>query len=200
MLRISGPSPRPSAHTAFTLIELVVVVVIIAIAAAAIAPRMTRNDGRRAEASAIAVREVVSAAAARAELTGARVALAYDAKSRLLRLSEFRWIGTPAAWDTRGQWVEDSLVPPATLEDAEFSTVRADGFEADPSSWTVEFAPGSRRPFLSVVVTQEKSSRAWRIELPSGSMRAEMTDAGVAVSSQNSAVDLDASGRQEEPW
>ncbi len=54
-------------HAGFTLIELVVVIVVIAIAAAAIAPRMTRDDSRKAEASASAVREVLSAAATRAE-------------------------------------------------------------------------------------------------------------------------------------
>lgn len=185
---------------AFTLIELVVVIVIIAIAATALAPRMLRDDARRAEASATAVREVVSAAATRAELTGGRVALAYDSKSRQLRVMEFRWSGAPTDWEAGGRWVEDMLVPPATLEDADFSSVRADSFAADPSSWTVEFAPGSRRPALSVVVTQAKSSRAWRVNLPAGSMRAEMFAAGTPGAGADTSIDLDAAGRQEEPW
>jgi len=174
--------------------------VIIAVAAAAIAPRITRNDGRRAEAAATAVREVFSAAATRAELTGSRVALTYDPATRSIRVMEFRWAGAPTDWDAGGRWVEDSLVPPAMLEDAELTSVRADSFTVDPSRWTVEFAPGARRPAVSVVVAQPNSDRAWRIVLPAGSMRAEMTAANAPGTGVASFVDLDAEGREEDPW
>ncbi len=203
-MRREHPHPaqrrRADQRRAFTLIELIVVIIIIAIAAGAVVPRLVRDDGRRAEASAVAVREVLSAAATRAELTGARVALNYDSKTRLLRVMEFRWAGSPTDWDAGGTWQEDTLVPPASLQDADFSSVRTDAFAADPSSWTIEFAPGSRRPNVSVVVAEVRSSRAWRIDLPGGSMRAGLSAAGSAAGSAETAVDLDASGRQEEPW
>lgn len=176
------------------------VIVIIAIAAAAIAPRFSRDDSRRAETSALAVREVFSAAAARAELTGSRVALVYDPAARALKLMEYRWSGAAADWTAPGRWTEDGLVPPATLDGAEFTSVRADAFEADPASWTVEFAPGARRPSITAVVTQTGGGRAWRIDLPGGSMRAEISDAASPSPSSAAAADLDATGRQEDPW
>lgn len=199
----AGPTALRVAARAFTLIELIVVIVIIAIAATAVVPRLIRDDSRRAEASAAAVREVLSSAATRAELTGRRVALTYSASSRELRVLEFRWAGSPTDWTAGGTWLPDELVPPATLVDSQIASIRADAFSADPRNWTVEFAPGSRRPSLSVVVAQDKSTRAWRIDLPSGSMRADLSSSdasGTGPAAPTSVVDLDAAGRQEEPW
>ncbi len=173
---------------------------IIAIAAAAIAPRIARDDGRRAEASARAVREVLSAAATRAELTGSRVALTFDAEARALRVMEFRWASEPTDWDAGARWAEDTLIPAAVLDDAELASVRADAAPIDPDRWTVEFGHGTRRPGLDLVVRQVNADRAWRIALPAGSLRAEIAPAGTSAPPTMPVVDLDAEGREDDPW
>lgn len=184
---------------AFTLIELVVVIVIIGIAASAVVPRLVRDDSKRAEASARAVRDVVSSAATRTELTGRRVALTYDARSHAVKVMEFRWAGLPTDWEAGGVWQEDMLIPPASLEDAEITAVRADAFSADPRSWTIEFAPGTRRPALSILVAQPNTPRSWRVDLASGSMRAEVSRSD-APGAGESVIDLDRTGASETAW
>jgi prepilin-type N-terminal cleavage/methylation domain-containing protein len=195
---MTAPARQPRTR-AFTLIELVVVIVILGIAAAAIAPRFVGGTARSAEVSALAVRDVISAVATRSVLTGRLVAVAYDSSRGIAEAQTWLTTGAPNDWTAPAQWAPDPLTPPAGLNEAKVTSVRADGLTLDPSHWRVEFDPGVRRPALSVWIAQTGGKRAWRIDLAAGAMRAEI---GSSDRPENAAtvIDLDAAGRAEEAW
>lgn len=190
------PHPRPRA---FTLIELVVVIVILGIAAAAIAPRFVGGSARSAEVSALALRDVISAVATRSALTGRRVAVACDPSRGIVEAQTRRTSGAPDDWTAPAQWAPDPLTPPASLNDAKITSVRADGQTLDPSRWRVEFDPGARRPALSIGVAQVGGTRSWRIDLAAGAMRADIGPSD-RPDDATTTIDLDGAGRAEEAW
>lgn len=185
--------------SAFTLIELVVVIVILGIVAAAISPRFVGGTARSAEVSATSLRELISSVATRSVLTGRRVAVAFDAKTGVAEAQTWRTTGAPDNWAAPAEWTIDPLTPPAAMNDAKIVSVRADGLTLDASRWRVEFDPGVRRPSLSIVVAQADGPKSWRIDLPTGAMRA---DIGPSDRPENATtvIDLDDAGRAEEAW
>lgn len=186
----------------FTLIELVIVVVILAVIAAAAVPRFMSGQWRRAETSAVALREAVSTAATRATLYGRPAAIVFDEKEGVAQVLSF----TPAPgrdWDQPGQFAADPMSPRVELDDAELLRVSVDGVPIRPDRFRVDFTPGQRPPSVSMVVGQAGGTRAWRIDLESGSMRAAMTQTDRSDSARDpgaARVDLDAQGREEDPW
>jgi hypothetical protein len=130
------------------------------------------------------------------------VAIAYDDTSRSVRVMEYRWAGAATDWDAGAGWFVDPLVPPAVLDDAQITSVTVDTTTGNPRSWTIEFAPGEARPAVSIAVGREGSTRTWRIVMPSGAMRADMTDSvsGSGSVAGSASVDLDRTGRAEVAW
>ncbi len=188
---------------AFTLIELIVVIIILTVAASLIVPRLVATPGRGAERNALALAELLSAVGTRDALTSENLAIAFDPRKKTAALQTLRTRGQTLDWNARSEWAADSLVPAVTLDDAEILNVAADGITVDPSSWRIEFRPGTPRPAVRVVVAQKGASKAWRIDLPRGSMRAIVTP---TTRGNNEppldplTVDLDATGKEIQPW
>lgn len=185
---------------AFTLIELVVVIVILGVVGAAIVPRFFARSSRSAEVSATALRDLISAVATRSALSGQRVAIAYDATAGTAEALTWKNRARADDWSARPQWTADPLTPPAALMAVKVASVRVDAINLDPAQWRVDFDPGSRRPALSITVSQADGPRAWRIDLPSGAMRAEMSAADREGGVAGAVIDLDAAGQPEEAW
>jgi len=192
--------PRPRA---FTLIELIVVIVILTIAASFIVPRLVATPGRGAERNATALAELLSAVGTRDALTSETLAVAFDPRTKTASLQTLRTRDQSLEWTARAEWARDTLVPSVTLDDAEILNVAADGITVDPSSWRLEFRPGTPRPAVRIIVAQKSANNAWRIDLPRGSMRALITP----TTRNNSeppldplTVDLDATGKEIQPW
>lgn len=191
-------SPR-----AFTLIELIVVIVILTVAASLIVPRLASTPGRGAERNAIALAELLSAVGTRDALTSETLALAFEPRTKTASLQTLRARGQSLEWTVPAEWARDTLVPSVTLDDAEILNVSADGVTVDPLSWRLEFRPGTPRPAVRIVVAQKGAANAWRVDLPRGSMRAFITPTtrtNTEPPLDPLTVDLDATGKEIQPW
>jgi prepilin-type N-terminal cleavage/methylation domain-containing protein len=187
---------------AFTLIELIVVVVILAVVAGAVVPRFSSGAWRRAETTAVALREAVSTAATRAALYTQPAAIVVDSKERTAQVLSFV-PGAGRDWDRPGSFIADPLSPKVELDDVEILRATIDGVPVRAEQFRVDFRPGARPPSISIVVAQTGGTRAWRIDLESGSMRTSLTPSERADAARDpgaSTVDLDGLGREEEPW
>ncbi len=188
----AGCSPKRSApRRAFSIIELIVVMVILAVLAAATLPRLISMTGRQGRADAEAVAELLSIAGRRDDATSQRVALDYDRDRSTIRLLTRR--------GDRGDWLPDLFSPPVELNGSRVESVQSDGVELDAAHWRIEFPQVTRRPTVTIVLADDSGKGSWRISLASGSTRATMGAATAGVAADGS-VDLDAAGREEDPW
>jgi len=180
------------------MVELIVVVIILAVLAAAMAPRLAVFGGRRVRASAEAAAELLSVAARRDALTSQRVALDFDAEAGWLRLLTY---AAPAEGIGRGVWQEDVLAPRVELGDTELVRVLADSVELTPRQWRIEFPQGGRRPEVFMVLADPARREFWQVGLPTGLATAAARPGQVPQPSEGGvAIDLDATGKEDEPW
>ena len=184
---IGGRAARPG----FSIVEIIVVLVIMAVLAAAVVPRLAAMSGRQTRADAETVAELLSIAARRDELTSQRVALDYDADRSSLRLLTRR--------TDSGEWRQDPLAPDAQLNGSVVESVESEGVELDSRHFRIEFPQGSRRPSLSLVLTDDRKRESWRVSLSAGASRAALAPASSRVLPDGS-IDLDAAGKAEEAW
>lgn len=175
----------------FSIVEIIVVLVILSVLAAAVVPRLAAMSGRQARADAEAIVELLSIAARRDDLTSQRVALDFDAERASVRLLTRRADAT--------EWRQDPLAPDASLRGSFVESVESEGVDLDSRHWRIEFPQASRRPGLSLVVTDDRKQQSWRISLPSGATRAVMAPAS-SLAAPDGSIDLDAMGKAEEPW
>jgi type II secretory pathway pseudopilin PulG len=180
------------------LIEVIVVVVILAVLAAVIAPRIISPAGQQTRASALAIGELVSAAARRDTLTSQRIALDFDRdKQRLTLMTLVTSTGdTPTT-----EWREDRLIRHVDLiADTRLEEALADGVALDAKGWRVEFPQGGRRPALELVFSDPFNKEHWRVELPSGAFHAAVHQGQFSDGVTDQSIDLDATGGGTAPW
>lgn len=182
----------------FTLIELVVVVVILAIAAAVVTPRLLDRAPRTAQLSARSLTDLVSALGVRASLGGQRLALRYDSRDNRVVPESWRFRGSPGDFAIEGDWADDSILAPVTLEELEVRSLTVDGASLPPGSWRIESRNGAPAPAVSLTVGQPRGGPAWTIDLTPGSLRAHLRSAGAPAPAAGE--DLDARGLDKEPW
>jgi prepilin-type N-terminal cleavage/methylation domain-containing protein len=184
---------------AFTLIELVVALVLVAVLAGLIIPRLVSTGDRKSRAEAASVAELVSVAARRAALSTQRIALDFDSELGL-RVLALRARDPQSFAPGNVEWQPDVLAPPPSLSQVRVVSAISDGRALPAGRWRVEFAPGSRKPDLMVAL-EDDQGRAWTVVLPSEAQTAGLVsgsprDVGVLSTS----IDLDATGKADQPW
>jgi prepilin-type N-terminal cleavage/methylation domain-containing protein len=189
----------PGAARGFTMIELIVVSVLLVVLAAVIAPRLVGGDAREARLTAVAVRDLLSAAGEREALTSQNVILSFDAEEgdggRLSVLT-----AAPG-----GRPGPDALLPAISMGATEVERCEAAGVMLSPRRWQVPLREGEIRPAVALTLRHESGGR-WMISLPSEAMGATMLEAPLdaaaarPLSSGPAPIDLDAAGGGDEPW
>ncbi|GIW74378.1 MAG: hypothetical protein KatS3mg103_0900 [Phycisphaerales bacterium] len=173
----------------FTLAELLVTLVVVALVMGLAVPRVVTMGGRRLEAQAQAVADLLSSAAGRS---------AIGAEPLRLRVQEGlvavdrRWaeqIGQSERWT----WRADPFFPAVGLKGAAVLAVRSQGRAVAGPPWVV----GSLRSGveLELAADPDRSQRVV-VALPAGALRAVVL-AGQDAAAAPGRVDLDASGTGE---
>lgn len=191
-----------SIRPAFSMIELVVVVVILGVIAGAIVPRFFGNDMRAAENEVRAVKDFFDVVASRSALSSQGLAVSYDASQKKLELFGLRAKGNAGDFSAQRDFLPDLMTLPVRLTETKVSSMTAGGRTVDPSKGWVEFAAGTARPTVVMVMTFG-TAMAWRVELPGDESQALLTRTDVKDTGEPSmsrAVDLDNSGGTQTPW
>ena len=204
----------------FTFVEIIVVIVILTVVAGMVIPRLTSWKSREGEQSVQAVADMLTAAAKRDTYSTQRTMLEFgtgaggiEQGSSRFRLMVLR-VADVASFDPGGEvWVEDPLTPIASLESVSLRSATAGIMDLDPRRFQIEFpgAGGTQgRPGIAMLF-QDNADQLWLVRLPSTSTRAEVVPLGNASSGRSVnardlptgdpyAIDLDASGRRDDPW
>jgi hypothetical protein len=98
--------------------------------------------------------------------------------------------------------VEDKLALPVRLDLLTLGTASAGGQMLDGEAWRVSFSTLEARPAIALGLA-DRQGRAWAVWLASDADRAQIASLGGGVTAddlQPSPVDLDATGREEDPW
>lgn len=188
----------------FSMIELLVAIVILGILAAVIVPRMVVREDRRARQAAVAVRDLMSAAARRDVLSTGRVVLEFDSQSQTMRmLSEAIDVEARLARSAM-PLAPDPLAPAAELSPLRLGEATVDGRRIDgPSRWRWDLRAGMGRAEALVVLVDSRGNPAYTISLAPGATAAMLIpgDARSALASAWPApIDLDARGMRDQPW
>jgi hypothetical protein len=185
---------------AFTIIELITIVVIIGVLAGVTVPRLLDLSDRAVMGELRDVADVLSSAGVRESLSSTPVAIEYrDSTFRLLTL---RAPDELTPWSGYGQWVEDPLARPVRLDLLALGTASAGGQVLDREAWRVSLSTLEARPAIALGLA-DRSGRAWAVWLASDADRASIAELGVGVTAEDlqpGPIDLDASGREEDPW
>lgn len=212
-----GPSSRPAAR-AFTLVEIIVVLVLISILAGVIVPRLAGGSARRVEQEARAVQRLLSTFAEREALGPSTqgLALQFDASAGeggggrleffVRRVSPgAAAAGANAGVDPRPEFVRDTLVPVVELVDARLAAGLEDGRPLDARRWRISLSPGGPRPAIALVLAPASGvGPSWQVSLASdastATRRALPPGSTTPAADLPRSIDLDASGKGEEPW
>ncbi|MBX3357763.1 MAG: type II secretion system protein [Phycisphaeraceae bacterium] len=204
----SPKGARLAAARAFTLVELILVIVLISILASVVVPRLTGNDGRRAENEVRAIESLLAAAATRDAFTAEPRILAWDAPSGTLAMF-VRRVATGSV-DSEPAWLEDGLVPPVRLALTEIREATADGQRLDTGSFAVQFSQTEPRPSLALLIAprrqgaRDAAGDSWQIDLAPEAIEPIRTPVASSAprlsASPSRTVDLDATGQGGKPW
>ena len=185
---------------AFTIVELIVIVVILGVLAGVTVPRLLDLSDRAVAGELRDVADLLSSAGAREALSSAPVAIEY--RDQIFRLLTLRSPDELTPWSGYGQWVEDKLALPVRLDLLTLGTASAGGQMLDGEAWRVSFSTLEARPAIALGLA-DRQGRAWAVWLASDADRAQIASLGGGVTAddlQPSPVDLDATGREEDPW
>lgn len=193
---------RTRIHHGFSLIELVVAIVILGIMAAVVAPRMVMREDRRERQAAVAVRDLLSAAARREVMSTGRVVLDFDAGSQTLTLLSERVEDDARLPRSAMPLAPDPLVPAVTLEPLSLGEATARGLRIDGSSgWRLDLRSSTGRPDVVLLLVSARGTPAYTVALAPGATAALMMPGDArnqVVTAQ--AIDLDAAGLRDQPW
>jgi prepilin-type N-terminal cleavage/methylation domain-containing protein len=196
---------------AFTLLEVIVVVILLGVLAGVLLPRLGGNSSRAARLEAMALRDLLTVAAERDALSGSSVAIEYDAKDERFSLLTLREVSEKDGVTV--QWRADPLVVPVQLSVLRLISAETDVQPLDDrSGFILDLAgaglggggAGGIRPPLTMLLAQrdlrgDASGARWRIELPSDAGAALAMDAARPAHATR-VIDLDATGRSDDPW
>ena len=185
------------AHRAFTLAELVVVIVILAIAAVAVVPRLGGTARQEASNAVDRAAELVRLFAYREALGAQQVALWRDgADGRIHLIVKDR---DPENPDEPPDWRADRFAAPVALpEGLELVDARIDDRRVDPGEWNFASVPGGTRPKIALRFVGHGVDSS--VVLPAGSPSVFRVDADKPDPFARDMIDLDRSGRGDEPW
>ena len=187
-----------AAQRGFSLVELVTVVVILAVLAGLVTPRLISSDDRRARAEAESAADLLSAAARRDLFTSQRIAVEYDSRDGRLRVLTRRPLDAGSFGSADERWLEDPLAPSVQFQDLSIEEVMAAGARLDARRFRIEFPPAGTRPEVVLVLADSRGSK-WTARLGALHERAGITE-GLGAAADTGWVDLDATGRREDPW
>ncbi|MBX3375910.1 MAG: prepilin-type N-terminal cleavage/methylation domain-containing protein [Phycisphaeraceae bacterium] len=222
--RSGGASARGLARRGgFTFVEIIVVIVILTVVAGMVVPRLMSWKSREGEQSVRAVADMLTAAAKRDTYSTQRTMLEFgpsgrgsgggEAAAPRFRLMVLR-VADVGSFDPGGEgWVEDPLTPIAALEGVSLRSATAGVMDLDPRRFQIEFpgAGGTQgRPGIAMLF-QDNADQLWLVRLPSTATRAEVVPLGSGLNGRSMsardlptgdpyAIDLDASGRRDDPW
>jgi prepilin-type N-terminal cleavage/methylation domain-containing protein len=195
------PATREQPRSAFSLVEILIVVVIVAILAAVVAPRLSAITQRPARGAALALGELLTAAAQRDALTSQPLAIEFDQPSNTIALlapARGAALDAPA----NATLVRDAIIQPADLGDARVVEVFADGATVDATAgFRIEFRSGAARPTITIMLSDRRDPDGVDpvvVELAADASRAVVR--AVGDQGESDATDLDAMGKGEEPW
>lgn len=193
-------TPRATPTRAFTIIELLTIVVILGILAGITLPRLVGQTGRAASRELEGVEDFLTAAGTRESLTSAPLAIEYEDDT--LTLVTLRAPEDFSPFSPPGTWVPDPLVEPVTLAHLELNTAAASGQTLDDDEWRISFSTIEARPAVALGLSDPEGNQ-WLVWLPPDSTRARTSKltAGVRADDlRQTTVDLDAAGREDDPW
>ncbi len=197
---------------AFTLVEAIVVIVLIGVIAGLAAPRLMRNDARRADVAIESLAGVLGVIAQREALGTLRMALVYDGLERTVSLERLE---LPTDDEGRlqglsrrdnGQWKSDPLAQSVSLDPVRIDEVRVEGDRIDDDEeWRVEFVPGEPRPLIEMDLVANISGRerTWSLELLPYATEASQwitTNGRRRDKAALRSTDLDALNLSDVPW
>lgn len=179
----------------FTLIEVIVVIIILSVVAAVIAPRLGRENLRKADAAARGARNLLSIAASRDSLGGESLVIEYDPDARTLALLSRRRGG-----DTDGTVRPDPLTPAVMLSPLVVRNASIDGQVLSDGAFRIDFPDHEPRGLIEIVLEMPDSAgEAWTLALLPGATEAMLVN-GSSLSAALRPIDLDAQGGGESPW
>ncbi len=188
-----------STRPGFTLIEVIIAVTIVAILAGVMLPRLGRLGKEQHELTLSKLEQLLAAFAYRESTGSMQVGLWREAGSADISLVVMD--EQAAEGDERAAWRGDTLVPSVKIvAPAELLEVLVDGEPMDPTEFLVTSRPGSSRPTVAFVVSSE--GKETTISLLPAALRArrDSDDRSGELADIRAPIDLDAEGRDQDPW
>ncbi|MDA0803225.1 MAG: type II secretion system protein [Planctomycetota bacterium] len=184
---------------AFTLIEVIIAVTIVAIMAAIVLPRINRISRARGEVAVAQAEQLLSALAYRDSTGSRQVGLMREAGSPdvfLVVMDE-----AVAEEGERAAWRREELVLPLRLGgEIELLDVLVDGEPISPDEFLVSTIPGSIRPSIALVLSNGGAETTVTL-LPTALRPRKDSDASSnELADLRALIDLDAEGRDQDPW
>ncbi len=187
----------------FSLIELIVAVIILGVMAAVAVPRMVLREDRQQRQAAVAVRDMLSAAARREVMSSGRVVLEFDAQSQLLVLMTQRDEEQDGALPRSAKpLTPDPLIAPISLAPLTLAEATARGLRIDTSAgWRLDMRSAMGRPDLTIALADARGLIVYTVALAPGATAAILApgDARGQLAS-NQIIDLDAAGLRDQAW
>jgi len=191
---------------AFTLIEVLVASIILVVLAGLIVPRLTTSDLRTARQDVERVRSLVSSVALRDALSADRLALEYGGDTNTLSAVVLRPDDPDRPLDSRLLWQPDPLLAPVRLDAVRVERAEMHAEARTTAPWRIVVTNPDADPelFLVLAPTDDRLDRRWTIVVGRGSRAARIVEGDIdrarATVEETGAIDLDATGRREEPW
>ncbi|MBL8763666.1 MAG: prepilin-type N-terminal cleavage/methylation domain-containing protein [Phycisphaerae bacterium] len=188
----------------FSMVEVVVVTVMLAVLAAVLLPRAGGREARAERAVVEGVRLLLDAAGQRRVLSGQPVALEYETRADGGILAVSSWRKPVRSWDP--PWSRDPLIAPVNLESLTLTNAQEDGRRLEGAAWRVDLSRSGMtgtRPGLRLILASARSGQRWSVSLEPNAISAtcrEWGDAEPDPMGDSRAVDLDRTGRREQPW
>lgn len=192
--------PGSEARRGFSLLEVVISVVILAILAGMVIPRITRIGKEAREVPLAQLEQLLSTLAYRDIARSGAVGLWREAGTHSVRLVT-RGMGELEGDESALEWVVDPLAIPLTLPPrTELLEVMVDDEPLQPDDFLIVLNPGSPRPKLSFTLGHE-GGETTVVLLPTALQpRRESASAQGEFLDLRAPIDLDAEGREQDPW
>jgi prepilin-type N-terminal cleavage/methylation domain-containing protein len=183
---------------AFTIIEIIVVITILGIAAGITIPRLVGGASRTVRATGDEAASVLSALARRDAMLSQPIALDYSQDTGLLRVLTLKQL------DRGREWATDRLLPSADLSNVKLISLRSDQQTYVAEDFRIELDQFQPRANIELVLSDTTERWFVTVSLSATSLQAAVRDGKPADNAGEGdlpeAVDLDATGKEEQAW
>jgi type II secretory pathway pseudopilin PulG len=177
------------------MMEMIVVVIVLGLLATAIVPRMAGTDARRARIALEATEDLLTVLAYRNSISFHPVGLQYDAEQNVLRIMTLNV--DPRT--NRAVWEPDQLADEVRYpDDVQIELCYVDDVPQSYRSWLIEFTAQDSRPDVRLRLAGPKLDVFCL--LPAHASTSRTMPAGADLEVETLLVDLDAEGREFDPW